>query len=148
MTKLLGSLRKPNLLALALLAVAFLPQNSSAQTHCFFGNATANGLYVTHATGTLVGVGPISALNLVQFNGDGTAISLSETVSINGTIFKSTWVPGTYKVNPDCTGSASFGTGATASTFDFVISPDGSTSHWIATDAGEVCTGILVRLYR
>ncbi|HUI81793.1 MAG TPA: hypothetical protein VLY24_27915 [Bryobacteraceae bacterium] len=146
MRKLLGLLSNRNLLALAALATALTPQIAGA--HCYLGNGILNGIYVTHATGTLVGVGPISALNLVQFNGDGTAVSLSETVSINGTIYRFTGVPFTYKVNPDCTGSMTSGTGPSASTFDMIANPDGSSIDWIATNPGEVCTGALLRVFR
>jgi hypothetical protein len=54
-------------------------------------------------------------------------------------------MPGTYTVNRDCTGSKIFG-GAT--TYDFVVTPDGREITWIVTNAygGPLFTGRAVRM--
>jgi hypothetical protein len=48
-------------------------------------------------------------------------------------------------VNPDCTGSKTIGSGASATHFDFIITPDGSTITWIETDNGVTLSGTAIR---
>jgi len=50
-------------------------------------------------------------------------------------------VPATFTVNPDCTGSKTIG----ATTYNFVITPDGSKITWIVTSNGVTMTGTGVR---
>ena len=53
---------------------------------------------------------------------------------------------GVFTVNSNCTGSKTFGTGATATHFDFMITPDGKTITWIAMDSGVIIIGTAVRM--
>jgi hypothetical protein len=57
-------------------------------------------------------------------------------------------VPITFSVNRDCTGSKTVGSGASATHFDFVITPDGRTITWVQTDAFWVTSGTAVRMNR
>ncbi len=135
----------PMLAALALAAIPHVVR-ADVSVGCFLGNAVMKGTYVVSGKGTVVGVGPIVLAGEVVYNGDGTAVLASETQNVNGTIIRPSGVTGTYTVNHDCTGSKTFGSGASAQHFDFVISPDGSTITWVETDANAVISGKAVRV--
>jgi hypothetical protein len=85
-----------------------------AADQCPQQNATMNGTYAMSGSGTIVGLGPIGSLGLVQYNGDGTGVLLSGTNSINGATSTLTNVPITFTVNRDCTGTKTVGTGPSA----------------------------------
>ena len=63
----------------------------------------AAGNYALTNTGTVVGIGPRSAVGLWTIDAAGN-INGKGTSSLNGTIFVETF-SGTYAVNPDCTGT-------------------------------------------
>jgi hypothetical protein len=71
---------------------------------------------------------------------------VTETVSLNGTIFRGITGTGVFTLNSDCTGSKTFTTFSETTDFDFVITADGSKITWIETDQGAVLTGTAVRL--
>ena len=119
---------------------AAVPLSSSAQ--CPLGNATKHGTYLVSGTGTIVGVGPISAAGEITYDGQGNSIA-TVTLSVNGTIHSGVTVTGTYTVNSDCTGSHSESDGAH---YDFVVTPDGNTASWIEVDSGTVVSGTEIRL--
>ncbi|HEY6346724.1 MAG TPA: hypothetical protein VIY49_34980 [Bryobacteraceae bacterium] len=137
-------------LAVAAMAAAFVPQVVKAQgpALCPMGNVVMNGTYVMSAGGTVTGVGPVTFAGLVVYNGDGTGTLVTATESLNGAISKLANVSGVYTVNRDCTGSKTFGSGASAQHFDFVITPDGSTITWVETDNGTTISGTAVRAGR
>ena len=131
--------------ALAAITVALAPQVlNAAEGQCPLGNATKRGTYVVSGAGTIVGLGPISAVGEITYDGQGNSVA-TYTASVNGTIHKGVSVTGTYTVNADCTGSHSESDG---SHYDFVVTPDGNTAKWIETDTGTVVTGTEVRLKR
>ena len=137
MMKLLASF------ALAAMTFAAAPQALKAgNALCPLQNATLHGTYLVAGTGTIVGLGPISAVGEVTFDGQGHSIA-TYTASVNGTIHKGITVTGTYTVNPNCTGSHAESDG---SHYDFVVAPDGNKVTWIETDAGVVVSGTEVRL--
>jgi hypothetical protein len=138
MTKFFGSL------AMAVVCAAFAPQALKADgvPHCSMGNAVMQGTYVAHGTGTVIGVGPISTVSLLIYNGDGTGVSVFSTKSVNGGSSTAANVPASFTVNADCTGSKNIG----ATHFNFVITPDGSTITWIVTDTGVTMSGTGIRL--
>jgi hypothetical protein len=139
-----------NSLAVAAMAAAFVPQvvKADGPALCPTGNAVMNGTYVMSGGGNVVGVGPITFAGLVVYNGDGTGTLVTSTGSFNGAISKLANVSGVYTVNRDCTGSKTFGSGASAQHFDFVITPDGSTITWVETDNGTTISGSAVRAGR
>ena len=107
------------------------------------GNATLHGTYVlTVGTGTVVGVGPLTAVGEIIYEANGHEHA-HYTVAVNGTIYEGVMVTGDYTVNPDCTGTL---TESDGSHYDMVIAPDGSTVYWIRTDNGYVISGTEVRL--
>lgn len=133
-----------SLVVFALAAIAFgaAPQGlKAADALCPLGNATLRGTYVSIASGTLVGIGPVSAVGTLTSDGKGNSVN-PFTVSVNGVISRST-VTGTSTVNSDCTGSL---TQSDGTHYDFVVTPDGSTFDWIETDAGTVLSGTARRL--
>ena len=103
-------------------------------------NATLRGTYMSHGTGTVVGLGPVAAVGTITYDGDGNLVN-PFTVSFNGTISRMTQT-GSYTVNRDCTGTVVQG----GAHYDFVVAPDASTVFWIETDAGTVVTGTAVRM--
>jgi len=139
MSKLLASC------ALAAMAFAMAPRALKAadtEGQCPKQNATLLGTYMSHGTGSIVGVGPITAVGTVTYDGKGN-LSNPFTASVNGTILRGVTATGTYTVNTDCTGSAIQANGTQH--YDFVVSPDGSKVRWIETDTGTVFSGSEVR---
>jgi hypothetical protein len=100
------------------------------------------GVYLMSGTGTVVGVGPIAVVGIIAYDGQGGGVGTT-TQSVNGTIHRQVVSTGVFTVNPDCSGSKTFG--GTAH-FDFVITPDGKTITWIRTDSGLIVTGTAVRM--
>jgi hypothetical protein len=141
MTHLWTSLRNGNLLALVAFTAALAPQVlKAADGPCPLQNATLDGTYMSHGAGTLAGVGPISAVGTITYDGKGNEVNIF-TASLNGVIYRHATLTGTYTVNSDCTGTLSQG----GSNYDFVVSPDASTVFWIESDTGTDFHGTEVR---
>jgi len=68
--------------------------------------ARAAGTYGVSDSGTVVGIGPRATVALLTFDA-AENIKGKVTASLNGSVTQST-LSGTYTVNPDCTGTASF----------------------------------------
>ena len=137
MTKFFSSL------TLAAAVAVFAPQLVKAQAAalCARGNAVMSGTYVVSGNGTVVGVGPVVLVGEAMYNGDGTGTFLSVKKNVNGMVVSSSSVPIAYTVNPDCTGSKIVGSGASATHFDFVVTPDGATVTWVGADATAIISG-------
>jgi len=95
-------------LFLVLGAVSAIPAN--AQTNC--SNSSLTGTYSIRITGAIVAgpqAGPVNGVNLTRFDGSGNLTSVDHVI-LNGTVPPVQWRPavGTYSVNADCTGQASF----------------------------------------
>ena len=103
-------------------------------------NATLVGTYMSHGAGTVVGVGPVSAVGTITYDGHGS-LTNPFTISVNGTVSRLTQT-GSYTVNRDCTGTVVQG----GAHYDFVVAPDASTVFWIETDAGTIVSGTAVRM--
>jgi hypothetical protein len=134
MTKLSGAI-----LSLLLATAALRAQG----TPPLCSQATLNGTYVNSGTGSLGGASVVS-LGKVTYDGQGNG-QATGTNSTLGVISRFVAVPGVYTVNRDCTGSKIFG-GAT--TYDFVVTPDGREITWIVTNpySGSLFTGRAVRM--
>jgi hypothetical protein len=138
MTKLLASC------ALAAVIFAAAPQALKATTEdalCRLGNATLRGTYIAQGTGSIVGVGPISTVGVMTFDGKGTGV-LTATFSLNGAISKGTF-SGPYTLNSDCIMSLTLSNGTN---YDGVVAPDGSIGNWMETDTGTVLSGTMRRI--
>ena len=132
------------ILALAAITFAVAPQAlkaAGADALCPLGNATLSGTYMLRGEGTIVGVGPLAVVGWLTYDGKGNVVKGSMTASVNGKISTFT-VSGPYTVNSDCTGS----TNLSGSNYYFIVTPDGSTVNWIASDPGLVFSGTEIRL--
>ena len=108
---------------------------------------TLRGLYVFGTTGfnIVAGVAQPKAINeQIRFNGDGTLSAPVATSSVNGTVNRSTNVPGTYSLEANCTGSLSFIPGPS---FDVIADPRGTAVYMIQTAPGTpVMQGVAERV--
>jgi hypothetical protein len=98
--------------------------------------STLHGLYVFTASGfNIVGAAaqPKAIVELVDFNGHGTATGEKTTVSVNGMIRNSSGTPGTYTLDPDCTGHLKFMDGGPNPQFDLFVAFQGSQIQMIQT---------------
>jgi len=84
--------------ALALFALAVCVNASAGETNC--SNASLNGSYALHATGTITGVGPFAAVGRFNFDGNGN-LTGSLWQRINGKNVVET-LTGEYFVNSSC----------------------------------------------
>jgi hypothetical protein len=129
--------------ALATITFAAAPRTLKAadpDALCPRQDATLVGTYMSHGTGTVVGVGPVSAVGTITYDGHGNLVN-PFTISVNGTVSTLTQT-GSYTVNRDCTGTVVQG----GAHYDFVVAPDASTVFWIETDTGTIVTGTAVRM--
>ena len=98
----------PVTLMIVLVATFALSMPALAQagdSACSF--ARAAGTYGVSDSGTVIGIGPRAALALLTLDTAGN-INGKVTSSLNGNVTKGT-LSGTYTVNPDCTGTTTFG---------------------------------------
>jgi hypothetical protein len=83
---------------------------SAASAHGQSGpcsNATIRGEYGFTVTGQILGVGPVTAVAMTSFDGEGNLHQVDYGL-VNGVPISADWRPGTgtYTINPDCTGTA------------------------------------------
>jgi hypothetical protein len=152
-TKLVKSIVGSFLFACALVSLgAALAQGTSgvarpdsAMRACDAHTLRGSYLFATHGWNIVGGVAqPKAIVEGIDFNGDGTLVSPFATVSINGTIIRSSGSAGTYTVNTDCTGTLSFTGGAS---FDIFVEPDGKQLWMIQTGPGSpVFEGTVTRV--
>ncbi len=117
------------------------------QPHKACSNVHLRGAYGFMASGTIVSVGPVSGVGLMIMDENGN-VTGSQTKSLNGHITQESF-SGTYKVQPDCTGSATFvfQPDGSTSNFDFVIVGENSSAlRAIQTDPHTVVTTLAKRL--
>jgi hypothetical protein len=105
-------------------------------------NASLHGSFGVTSTGTIIGVGPLSAVGVATFNGQGNHVGF-DTISLNGSIIPRSTFTGTYKVNSDCTGSdtENFQGGLTIQR-NFVIVDGGREIRFIVTNPGNAVTAV------
>ena len=137
LTILTGILVSGSILALRLASVPKVQAQVSCTSASFQG---AFGYTFTGLTG--VNALPFAAVGRLMADGQGR-VSGVETDSSNGEIFQRTYT-GTYKVNPDCTGSevSNDNFGKTVKC-DFVIVADGNEIQVIETDTNTAVVGCL-----
>jgi len=114
----------------AILAAVFSGNIAEGKDNC--SNATLQGSYGLHATGTIIGVGDFAAVGRFTFDGKGGLIG-KLFVRVNGNNFAPPEFTGTYSVNPDCTVSDSWG----GSTHVSVIVNEGKEYFILNNTLGE-----------
>ena len=145
----LGTITKTFTMAAAAALALGMPLGAKAQSKgC--SNATLKGSFSHRGSGSVTAppplAGPFAGVGTDTFDGNGN-ITGSATVSINGNIVPLTET-GTYKVNPDCTGTftVAFSTGGTT-TVSFVITDSENEVQGICTDPGTIITHIFRRRF-
>ena len=142
-TKLVKSITSSLLFACALVSlVAAMALGTSGTARAALGPQpcglyTLRGsyLFATHGWNIVGGVAqPKAIVEGIDFDGGGTLVSPFATVSINGTIIRSSGTPGTYAINADCTGTVSFTGGAS---FDIFVDKGGKDLWMIQTGPGS-----------
>lgn len=126
-------------------ATASATDDDGIQSTCSPG--ALRGPFGIKTTGWIVAagpVGPVAEAGVITFDGAG-GVSQTTTVSLNGNIVPNrTSLSGTYKVNPDCTGSISLvlpgPAGPIQSNLDFVIVDHGHELILVNTGVGRVLT--------
>jgi hypothetical protein len=129
---------------LAWVAISLAPCVLRAQDPRNCSNGTMQGTYVMSASGSIVGVGPVGLIGLVTYDGQGNGLGTT-TISVNGITSVLPPTAGTFTVSQDCTGTKTFGSGASATHFSFVITPDGKIITWLVTNPGWSLVGSAVR---
>jgi len=111
------------------------------------GTATCTNLGVKHtysleATGIFLSAGQMAASGQLVLNGEGS-LTGTLTSSVNGAI-SSLPVTGTYQINSNCTGTATFTPeGQSAINISVVIVNGGKELMFIETDANTIVSGTL-----
>ena len=134
--------------AVTAVALAIAPTAKAQDFGC--SNVTVRGTFAQTGTGTITSppsmAGPLANVGTLTFDGNG-GVTGSLVNSVNGNTLPSTET-GTYKVNPDCTGTytVQLSLGFTANAF-FAIADGGNEIQIIVTDPGAVITCNAKRLY-
>jgi len=135
--------------AVTALALGVAP-TAKADNHKGCSNATLKGAFSHIGAGFTTAppdmAGPFAGVGTDTFDGNGN-ITGAATLSVNGNIVTAT-ESGTYKVNPDCTGTYTVqfpGGGSTRASF--VITENANEVQAICTDPGTVIKHIFRRQF-
>ena len=133
--------------AVTALALGLAPAAKADNKGC--SNISLKGTFAHRASGFVTAppemAGPFAGVGTDTFDGTG-GITGSATLSINGNIVPLTET-GTYKVNPDCTGTYTVTSDGGSTTAFFVITDGGNEIQAICTDPGVVLTHIYRRQF-
>jgi hypothetical protein len=137
------------LAAVTALALTIAPMAKANGKGC--SDATLKGTFSQIGTGVIIGppalAGPMANVGTLNFDGKGNVTGAAVN-SLNGTIVPAT-ESGTYRVNPDCTGTYTVQIsplGITGTAF-FVIDKGGNEIQIITTDPGVVITCVARRQF-
>ena len=129
--------------AVTTLTLVVAPGAKAADKGC--NNATLKGTFAHTASGFEIAppaiAGPLVGVGTDIFDGNG-GVTTTAMLSINGNIVPLT-ATGTYKVNPDCTGTYIL----PGTTLFFVIADSGNEIHAICIDPGVVLSHTFQRQY-
>jgi hypothetical protein len=133
--------------AVAALALGVAPAAHAQNKGC--SNATLKGTFVHTASGFVTAppsmAGPLAGVGTDTFDGNGGSTAAA-TLSLNGNTVPLT-AKGTYKVNPDCTGTYTLVTPGGTIHLVFVIGDSGNEIQAICTDPGTVDAHVLRRQF-
>jgi hypothetical protein len=128
------------LAAVTALALTVAPVAIAENKGC--SNASIKGTFAHMATGFETAppaiAGPLTGVGTDTFDGNG-GVTSNAILSINGNIVPLA-ATGTYKVNPDCTGTYTISGAAGTTRLVFVIADSGNEIHAICIDPGVVLT--------
>jgi hypothetical protein len=138
--------RTPIPLVILFVSVFVLNAAPKAQADEECSNASLRGSFGVTNTGTIIGVGALSAVGVVTFDGQGNHVGF-DTISLNGSIIPKLTFTGTYKVNSDCTGSdtENFQNGLTIQR-NFVVVDGGREIRFIVTNSGNAVTAVAQKI--
>lgn len=106
-------------------------------------NQGVQHVYAFRLTGTVNSQGEAAAVGQLNFDGSGGLTGVAN-LSVNGTIFSSLPLTGTYQINSDCTGSAKFlPQGKSTFNLYLLVIAAGKTMMSLETDAGTIVAGEL-----
>jgi hypothetical protein len=128
--------------AVAALALGIAPAAEAADKGC--SNATLKGTFVHTASGFETAppiAGPLVGVGTDTFDGHG-GVTTTATLSLNGNIVPVT-ATGTYKVNPDCTGTYNL----PGTTLFIVIGDNGNEIQAICVDPGVILHHVFRRQF-
>ena len=135
--------------AVTALALSVVPTANANEKGC--SDATLKGTFAQKGTGVIIAppslAGPMANVGTLTFDGNG-AVTGTLINSLNGNIVPATET-GTYKVDPDCTGTYTVQIsplGITGNAF-FVIDESGNELQIITTDPGVVITCVARRQF-
>ena len=130
--------------AVAALALAIAPAAKADNKGC--SNAMLKGTFVHTASGFETAppsiAGPLVGVGRDTFDGNGGVVTAA-MLSLNGAIVPVT-AQGTYKVNPDCTGTYTL----PGTTLFIVIGDSGNEIHGICIDPGVILSHTFRRQFR
>src|SRR5215213_3798141 len=112
-------------------------ENSSSRAKC--SNATLDGTYLFAQNGVEIKGNeqrPFALAGYEVFDGNGKVKGV-QSANINGEITRNERFSGTYTVNADCTGTATYSDGTR---YDQFIAPDGSELTFVLTKPSEIVT--------
>jgi hypothetical protein len=133
--------------AITALALGIAPTANANDKGC--SNATLKGTFVHSGSGFEITppsiAAPIVGVGTDTFDGNG-GVTTTATLSINGNIVPLS-ATGSYKVNPDCTGTYKISSPGGTTTLVFVIGDNGNEIHAICIDPGVVLSHIFRRQF-
>lgn len=107
-------------------------------------NKTLNGHYGFYRSGTTTSTGPLAAVGIAVYDGNGNNIS-TQTISRNGVFTLGQPTPGQYEVDADCTGRG-FQNGVQISRI--IIVDGGKEIYLLSMVAGNTVYGVAKKLNR
>ena len=125
--------------AVTALGLGVAPTAKASDKGCT--NASLKGTFSHIGTGFITAVGPFAGVGTDIFDGNG-GITGTASLSMNGNIVSGTET-GTYKVNPDCTGTYTL----PGTTLFFVIDDNGNEIKAVCIDQGVVLNHIFRRQF-
>ena len=118
-----------SLIAVSMLATTLVSAQASPEPSPVCSTSLLKGTYGALLHGMASGL-PFAALDVVIADGQGS-LSGTGTIAYNGVVSRGVPISATYVINADCSGSATFSSGATQ---NLIITRSGAEAQFIRTD--------------